>query len=367
MPVHRPVALLLVLLSVLPLVGSAQADSRDPVALAREGSAALDARRFGDALDSFTAAAALLPREASLYAGAGLAAFMLGRNEEAQTWFEQALALNQRYRLASEWLGELHHRAGRLKEAITIYEAALEQAPDAEEIEMRLASWRKETELQDRFYKSRGAHFTVLFEGPADEALARRTVDRLEAAYWRIGGALTAYPPQAITVVLYTREQFRDITRLPAWTAAAYDGRIHVPMRGALEQTEELDRVLGHEVVHAIVAMLGGRNVPVWLNEGLATVLEPGGAEEADLVLAGAKARPPLRDLHGSFIGLSADEAELAYAVGTRAVRRMIELRGASAVVALLRDLAQGASFAPSFHQRIAMRYDDFQAMIARE
>jgi tetratricopeptide (TPR) repeat protein len=367
MPVHRPIALVLLLMAVWPPDASARATSPDPVALAKEGSAALDARRFGDALEAFSAAATLLPGEASLCAGAGLAAFMLGRNDEAQGWFERALALNQRYRLASEWLGELHHRAGRLKEAIAIYEAALRYTPDAEEMETRLIAWRKETELQDRFYRSRGAHFTVLFEGPADEALARRTVERLEAAYWRVGETLTAYPPQVITVVLYTLEQFRDVTRLPAWTAAAYDGRIHVPMRGALEQTEELDRVLGHEFVHAVVAVLGGRNIPVWLNEGLATMLERGGAEDAELALAGSTARPALRDLHHSFFELSADDAQLAYAVSTRAVRRMIELRGASAVVSLLRDLARGAPFGASFHQRIAMTYEEFQTMIARE
>jgi hypothetical protein len=124
-----------------------------------------------------------------------------------------------------------------------------------------LASGRRRPSLQSRFYEARGAHFAVRFEGPGDELLARRAVDRLEEQYWRIGQTLTAYPPNPITVVLYTQQQFRDITRMPSWTAAAYDGRIHVPMRGALEQTEELDRVLGHEFVHAVVVMLGGRNV----------------------------------------------------------------------------------------------------------
>ena len=42
-------------------------------------------------------------------------------------------------------------------------------------------------------------------------------------------------------------------------------------------RADELDRVLSHEFVHAVVAMLGGRTVPAWVNEGLATVLEPAG------------------------------------------------------------------------------------------
>src|SRR6185436_19667791 len=119
----------------------------------------------------------------------------------------------------------------------------------------------------------------------------------------------------------YTQQEFRDITRMPSWTAAAYDGRIHVPMRGALEQTEELDRVLGHEFVHAVVAMLGGRNVPVWLNEGLAVVYEGAGLEDADRLLKRTTARPSLAKLHDSFANLSAADAALAYAFSAHAVQ----------------------------------------------
>ena len=109
---------------------------RRSLALATRGvgagrSQALDERRFGDALDSFTGAWAIVPRDPSLCFGAGMAAFMLGRDADAQEWFEKALKLNPRYRGASEWLGQLHYRAGRLKEAIEVYEAALKYAPGA--------------------------------------------------------------------------------------------------------------------------------------------------------------------------------------------------------------------------------------------
>jgi tetratricopeptide (TPR) repeat protein len=358
----------LLVLSV-PGIVAAQSGPRDPAALVQEGAKALDERRFGDALEAFTAATVIVPRDPSLCFGAGMAAFMLGRNADAQEWFEKALTFNPRYRGASEWLGELHYRAGRIKEAIAVYEAALKHAPGASEMEARLGEWTKEASLQSRFYEARGAHFAVRFEGPGDELLARRAVERLEEQYWRIGQALTAYPPNPITVVLYTQQQFRDITRLPSWTAAAYDGRIHVPMRGALEQTEELDRVLGHEFVHAVVVMLGGRNVPVWLNEGLATHLERGGAEESERLLAATSGqpRPGLQQLHRSFSGLSGADAAIAYALSAKAVRRMMELRSAAAIVTLLQDLARGAAFATAFHQHIGMRYEDFQVMMSRE
>jgi tetratricopeptide (TPR) repeat protein len=344
-----------------------QRSPQDVNALAQAGVTALEEQRFGDALDAFTRVAKLVPRDATVCLGAGIAAFRLGQNDDSEMWLERALKLDPKLTAASQWLGELQYRQGRVKDAIATYEDALQKVPGAPGLDDRLNAWRKETQLQDRFYESRGAHFSVLFEGPADESLARRIVERLEAAYWRIGGVLTAYPPQPITVVLYTTEQFKDITRMPSWMAAAYDGRIRVPIRGALEQTDELDRVLGHEFVHAVVAMLGGRNVPVWLNEGLAVALEPNGPAEAGDVLARASARPPLRALHGSFASLSAANARIAYAVSAHAVYRMMQLRGPYAVVALLQDLARGADFASAFQQRLAMRYEDFQAMVAAE
>jgi tetratricopeptide (TPR) repeat protein len=341
--------------------------ARDPSALAREGAAAIEDRRFGEALEAFTEAAAMRPGDASLCFGAGVAAFMLGRNDVAQTRFERALALNPGYLPPAMWLGELHYRAGRLRDAIAIYETARQRYPGGRELQHRLADWRKEHELQSRFHEARTAHFTALFEGPTDEPLARQVVERLEAAYWRVGAALGAYPPQPITVVLYTREQFGDITRLAAWSAAAYDGRIRVPLGGALEQPEELDRVLSHEFVHAMVAILGGRTVPAWVNEGLATVLEPKSPEDVEATLARTNVRPGLSKLHRSFVGLSSRDAEIAYASAARAVRRLIEQRGVAALVALLEDLARGARFASAFQERIAMRYEDFVALVARD
>jgi tetratricopeptide (TPR) repeat protein len=360
-------AALVVLTCVNPSL--AQRAANDPQTLAKEGAAALNERRFDDALTAFTTAATQLPNDGNVALGAGLAAFMLGRNEQAETWLARALKLQPNLMQASLILGELQHRNGRLEEAIATYEAALKLAPKdkAKPLDDRLGAWRKEQQLVGRFSRSRGTHFTVLFEGPADEFLARRVIDYLEAAYLHVGESLSAYPTQPITVVLYTTQQFQDVTRMPTWTAASYDGRIQVPVRGALEQTEQLERVLTHEFVHAVVATVGGPTVPVWLNEGLATALEPGGAAQSDAVLAAVSVRPPLQQLHGSFSRLDAAQARLAYAYSTYAVRRIIQLRGANAVVGLLRDLRSGVDFNSAFGKRVEIRYEDFDAMIRRD
>jgi hypothetical protein len=219
---------------------------------------------------------------------------------------------------------------------------------------------------QGTMYQRNGAHFAVMFEGPADEAVAFRAVELLEAAYYRIGSALNVYPTEPVTVVLYTREQFRNVTRLPEWVAGAYDGRIHVPIKGADTSPQQLDEVLAHEFAHALVASLGGRQVPTWLNEGLASVMEPGGARTEIEALARVPTRLPLAALQRGFAQLPVDDIPLAYAQSALAVRKLIDLRGASAVVSLLRAVGNGGAFEAAFQQSAGMRLEDFESLVVR-
>ena len=77
-----------------------------------------------------------------------------------------------------------------------------------------------------------GDHFTVSFEGPSEADLAARVLESLDRASWRIGEIMGTYPTDPIEVLLYTNEQFRNITRAPQWAGGAYDRVIRVPMRG---------------------------------------------------------------------------------------------------------------------------------------
>src|SRR5262249_39985036 len=154
---------------------------------------------------------------------------------------------------------------GDAQVAIRTYELLLEASPDNPDARATLERWRREADLHGRMQQAIGTRFTVSFEGPAEAALAAEALDILDRAYWRIGQVLSIYPTDPIPVVLYTTEQFRDITRSPAWAAGAYDGTIRVPMRGALDKRDELDRVLSHEYTHAVVRTLAARGVPSWL------------------------------------------------------------------------------------------------------
>jgi tetratricopeptide (TPR) repeat protein len=332
-------------------------------AITNEADQAFEEKRFGDALEAFTKAVDLAPENALLWFGKGLSAFMLGQNDVAEAALTRSVKLKPRMVQAAILLGELQYQAGRVADAVATYETVVPYAPNDRRLIARLEQWRKDSRFSARLYTSRGAHFRVLFEGPADDAIARRAVEYLESAYTRVGAALAVHPTTAITVVLYTRQQFHDITRAPDWAGGIYDWQIRVAVKGALSQPEELERVLVHEFVHALVAQVGGRNVPSWINEGPATAQEPGGKEWAASMLEEANVHPPLDQLHGSFSKLDPSDAAIAYAKSTLAVQRLLDMRGAAPVIALLPDLRLGVRFEVAFHQRLAMPYDDFVAM----
>jgi hypothetical protein len=216
-------------------------------------------------------------------------------------------------------------------------------------------------------YQRSGAHFTVTFQGPADEGTAYRSVEILEAAYYRIGSALNVYPTQPIDVVLHTQQQFFDVTKAPSWAGGLYDGRIHVPVKGAEKiSAERLAEVLSHELTHAIARSVAGPEGPTWLHEGLAGVMEQSGPADEQAFMAQTAARLPLSSLMKGFEMLPEDGVHLAYAQSAVAVKRLIDLRGTSAVVGLLRALKSGVPFENAFQANVGMRFQDFDAMVTR-
>ena len=344
----------------------AQTPAAEAVRLAEAGRKAIDERRYADAVTALTAAAKLAPRNASIVFGLGLSSYLAGRNVEAEEHLRRALELDPKLTDASLLLGEMQYRSGRIAAAVLTYESALTHAPDNAVLKQKASQWTAEARAESRFAETRGVHFRVLFEGPVDQALARRAVEILEASYQRVGDALRFYPSQSIDVVLYTTQQFRDVTRGPAWASGVYDGRIRLPVMGAQNQMNDLERVLTHEYVHALIAGVARTGVPAWVNEGLAVVLEPDGIANAERIVASARSRPRLGQLHDSFGGLPDAMARIAYAESAVAARAMLDARGPSAVVMLLRDLGSGAAFDTAFHQRIGVRYQEFQEAVSR-
>jgi hypothetical protein len=331
--------------------------------------AAWDAIKAGQAAvaaESFKEAIALDPKNASLRAGAGMAAALQRRDADARMHFEQALVLDPKLSMARAQLAQVIRRQGDYNEAIRQLELVRAEAPDDAAVRELLERWRSERELHERMRLEVGEFFTVSFEGPQDAALAAKAIDSLTQAYWRIGDLFSAYPTKSIPVVLYTREQFRDVTRSPHWAAAAYDGIIRVPMRGAGEKGEDLDRVLAHEFAHALIRSLATRTVPTWLNEGLASVVESDDMTWATHAVGKAGFMPSLQALSQPFSKLSGADAQLAYATSAIAARRLLDEAGGAAVANLLRDLGDGVDFETAFARRIQKTLANFERTLQR-
>lgn len=289
---------LALLLTVLAGVGlAAQIDPRAAL-LERGAWEALNAGRARAAAEAFREALASDPKNARLHLGAGMAAALERRDQDAKDALERALALDAHLTPARTLLGQIQYRLGDFAGAIRTYETLISLAPDQRDAQATLERWRRELELHDRMQQAIGSHFTVSFEGPAEAALAAQALEVLDRAYWRIGLLLGgAYPNQPVPVVLYTGEQFRDITRSPSWAAGAYDGIIRVPLRA-------------------------------------------------------------LQSGFGRFTG---DAAQLAYATSALAARRLIEEAGGFAIANLLRDLGDGVDFDTAFLHRIQRTFSEFQ------
>jgi len=76
--------------------------------------------------------------------GAGVAAHLLGHDDEAERSLKKALQLNPRLTEAEKLLGDIEYGSGNLDEAIAAYEQLLVQKPGDADVSRRLEAWRKE-------------------------------------------------------------------------------------------------------------------------------------------------------------------------------------------------------------------------------
>jgi len=330
----------------------------------RAGVEALDAGRLDEAGHWFEVAAARMPTEPSGHVGLALVRMLQGRFDDARTSLDRALRIDSKNVAARILLGRLQRRTGDPQGAVRTYTALVADAPALTEVARTLDRWNREDDLHSRMDVAVGSHFSVAFEGPADAAVANRALVALEHAYDTVGDRLSVFPVVPVPVVLYTKQQFRDITRSPGWAGGAYDGTIRVPMGGALDQGGELDRVLTHEFVHALVATLTLREVPRWFEEGLAGALERDDLSWAQDAVTAYGTPVPLSELAGPFDRLSGDEAVVAYGTSALVMRRLLDEVGGMAIANLLRDVDDGVPFPAAFAHRMQRTLAEFEASL---
>jgi hypothetical protein len=270
------------------------------------------------------------PSNAMLHYGAGYAAVALGRTDAAISSLKHAIECNPRLVPAMVLLSQVAYQAADLDLAVSTLEKAAALAPRDRRIAQQLDEWRREAALHGRFEERTTARFKVLFEGAAEKAIGERVAAVLESVYWRVGKALNTYPSETLTVILYTNKQFQDITRAPAWAGGGYDGRIRLPVGGALRSPKTLERVVTHEFVHAVIHDAAPTGTPTWIQEGLASYMESTDRTWVSQVLRRADGRIPIEDLADGFDRFDGGTALVAYAESLLAGQLLCERLGSN-------------------------------------
>jgi tetratricopeptide (TPR) repeat protein len=327
----------------------------------------LDGRRYPDALQNFQAAIRLDADEPDFFVGEGLAYYRLNDPDRAVETLKQAIRLDPKVPNAYKIIGDIYDQRDEIEMAIGYYEKGLDLDPSDQALRQHLSQVRREARVQGSFQQQASLAFTVKFEGREREEAARQVLSDLEGAYRDLGQALSYYPEEPITVILYTDQQFQDVTRSASWTKGIYDGKIRVPMDGAEQNPDLLRKVLYHEYTHAVVHGISrGLDIPTWLNEGLAVYFESGGASPREQLLArqvrSGTPLVPLSALHGSFQRLTDAQASLAYAESYAAVKALVDRYGLFRVGQLLEDLGRQKNFAEAFSDRFMISYEAFQS-----
>jgi len=286
---------------------------------APEGWVALSQREPARAAEIFAKALEQGPRDPLLHFGAGAAAYALGRKRAALSALRTAVEIDPDLDQAQEMLGRVAYDLGDSALAIESLERAAARRPVDRNLAELLDRWRRESKVHGSYIEKPVEHFRIMYEGGTQQQIGAQVARVLESEHDRIGRILNSTLSDPITVVLYTNQTFHDITRSPAWAAGHYDGRIRVAVGGTFS-SRDLDRLLAHELVHAMVASAASRHVPAWLNEGLATYLESTDRAWIPAALRATTSRLPFDALTNGFGGLDEQTAMAAYAESATAV-----------------------------------------------
>lgn len=357
-----PFPVLCILLLPAP-VPAQNAERNTYVHHVKTGSRHLSEGRYEAARDSFIEALRFVDSDPAAHMGLGLAYFHLREDRYAERELTTVLKLDPDVPEPYQWLGELSYRADDLQTAVFYWEKAVQLKP-APELKARLGRIQRELQAEKDFNRDVTSHFLVKYEGRERREAGRIILRILEDAYGEVGRALAYYPDREIQVILYSNKQFQEVTDAPGWSGGIYDGKIRIPIAGIEKETSGLRRLLFHEYTHAVVRAITPR-CPTWLNEGLAQYFEgrvfEDRLQEALRKTARAGKIPSLSGLEGSFMGLSGDQAMIAYLFSFSAVRHIIDNFGMYRVKSVLEELAAGADIAGAIGIGLSLSYEEFE------
>ena len=265
-------------------------------------------------------------------------------DESAKNLLEKILEVDPGYSPAMVNLGRLLYQQGNFREAKFYLDRALEISPGQASATDLLRRLNREERIESGFERESSVHFTLYFNAEFSREWVRETLDLLEEAYSRVGDLLNCYPSQRSQAIVYSLDDFHQVSTLPGWAGGLYDGKIRLPIPRSIKRPDQLRGAAQHEYCHHLVHLLTGGTCPTWLNEGLAQYAEGLDLQKAKDILSESKTAHwyPLQSLDGPFAHTKKREtAEVLYAESLLAVHWLIEERGWTTIQDLLGALAK--------------------------
>ena len=169
---------------------------------------------------------------------------------------------------------------------------------------------------------ARSMHFRVEFEGNPNRNDVLEALSVLEVAYDSLCNLFDFHPENKMHVVLYQSSEYQGMGPRPQWVGAIFDGKLRIPL-GMMQYRELYRPVIFHELTHAFVRAMTRAKVPLWLNEGIAQLVD--GSRNDKERPAGTV--PSLETLVAPFVGESrTSEAVKLYWYSLEMVKRLFHV-----------------------------------------
>ena len=309
------------------------------------GQKRMNENNYEAAADSFDKARELFPDIPRYYTMKGIALYYCKLPDAAQNELERARGIGGDSADILYYLAKIQYDAGNLMEALEFLEKTMVLKSDFKAAAEMIAKIKREAAVEQGMDRDYSSKFVISYDTGTKSHLAGDILSTLEDAYNDVGRDLSNFPAGRITVILYTKKDYKSVTAGPDWSGGLYDGKIRLPVGGAQSLPPQLKAVLFHEYTHVVIQEITQGNCPTWLNEGLAE-LEGRKIFKPPLSSLGKAVKNgnliSLTKLESGFTGLSSTEAELSYQQSYSLVNYMVEAYGWPKVTEILLNLRAG-------------------------
>ena len=349
----------------ISLAQSAIVDVRD-----ESGGGGSRVERARDAIARVERAIGLDPGNASLLRLAGELHLQACNAIRARHALEDAETLAPDDATIQRLLGELAYGEERIDEAVRRWERAIALGDDDPRLAARLAKAQREEGVEGEMDLLRDRHFVVKFAdgetGAAGEAeLALRALEEIRD---RVGRELSWFPARPLAVILYSGEEFRQVTGAHGWMGGLFDGKIRIPIRGVARIDARVEKLLTHEYAHALFAE-AAPGAPGWLDEGFAQWIAGEWTEDRARAMVTRLNGAPILSfdaLEGSFTVLKDGAlAEQAYFQAFLAVDYLMDRYRTDDLKSFLSRLAARENAEQALESVYRLNYDDLAKSVS--